>query len=272
MRSIPARSSQQTALAEFVKLAHSEYGLIYQRADGTLRAEDRHFRMTTTAPVWTLTDAEFQDLELPSTRDDLLNTVRVTTHPRTLSPVANVTVYDQANVIELAAGETKMLMGSYRDPLTGDPIGATEIQPQVAGVDYIANTAADGSGANVSGSLGVVVEVGQSGVRFDVTNGSGAPAFLTTLRLIGKAIYDHGAHGRTKRPTPRVSACTANMCSITTCRIRGGRTSARPRPSTSSAKYKDPLAQAHSLTVIARHAGTPAPDPDARHQRPDHAE
>ena len=180
----------------------------------------------------------------------------MTTHPRTVSPVANVVVYDQANVIEFAAGETKMLMGSYRDPVTGDAIGATELQPQVVGTDIIANTAADGSGSNVSSSIGVVIEAGQSGVRFDVTNGTGAPAFLTTLRLIGKGIYDHGATVAEATDAASISAHGEHALDYDMpyqVRQDVGQAAA----DYILAKYKDPLAQAHSLTVIGAHAGAP---------------
>jgi hypothetical protein len=244
----------QTALAEFRKLAFSEYGLIYQKADGTLRAEDRHYRMSVTSSAWTLADADYQGLELPSSRDDLLNTVRVITHPKDVSPAANVVVYNQANVIEFAAGETKMLLGSYRDQTTGDPIGATDIQTQVSGVDYVANTLEDGSGSNVSSSFSVTVTAGQSGVRFDVTNGTGAAAYLTTLQLIGKGIYDYGATIHEATDSSSIETHGEHVLDFD-MPYQSRQDVGQAAADYILAKYKDPLAQAHEIAVIGR---TPA--------------
>jgi hypothetical protein len=244
----------QTALAEFRKLAFSEYGLIYQKADGTLRAEDRHYRMSNTSSVWTLADADYQGLELPSSRDDLINTVRVITHPKDVDNVANVTIYNQANVIEFAAGQTKMLLGSYRDQTTGDPIGATDIQPQVSGTDYTANTLEDGSGSNVSSSFTVAVTAGQSGVRFDVTNGTGGTAYLTTLRLIGKGIYDYGATIHEATDSSSIDDHGEHVVDFD-MPYQSRQDVGQAAADYILAKYKDPLAQAHEIAVLGR---TPA--------------
>lgn len=184
-------NAKQKALSEFQKLANSEAGLIYQTADGTLRAEGRHARMTSASSVWTLAETDVQDLELPSSRDDIINTVRVTVHPRTVDSAPSTVVYQQANVIPIAAGATQFLMGNYSDPMSGDAIGATEIQPLIAGEDYAANLNGDGTSTDVTSDFTITVTAGPSGARFEVLNGHAAAAYLTLLRLRGKGIYDH---------------------------------------------------------------------------------
>jgi hypothetical protein len=200
----------QSALAEFGKLAASEFGLIYVKADGTLRYEGRHSRLLDTTDDWTITDADLQDLSLPSTRDEIINTVRVTTHPRVLDPILGqpptLLVYDQANVIAIAAGETKLLLGSFRDPVTGDPIGATEVQDQVAGTDYLANASQDGSGADVTSDLDVVLSIGQAGVSFSITNHNANTVYLTRNQLRGRGIFDHGTQQFEASDAPSVAA------------------------------------------------------------------
>jgi len=182
-------STGQPALSEFVKLASSEFGLIYQKADGMFRAENRHARMLRTGFDWILDDSQMQDLSMPSTRDEVINTVRVIIHPKKPEDDISV-VYDQASVITLTAGETKLLLGSFRDPISGDAIGATNVQPPVAGLDYIANTLPDGSGSPASSLLTVVVELGQSGANFSITNNHSADLSLTRNQLRGQAIKD----------------------------------------------------------------------------------
>lgn len=184
-------NARQSALTEFAKLAASEFGYVYQKADGTLRLEGRHVRLANTTSAWTLTDSTLlapDGLTAASTRDDIVNSVIVTAHPKEVSTSLEV-VYSQANSILIPAGSTKTLLGEYRDPVTDDTIGATNIQTQIAGTDYVGQNAA-GGGADVTGSLSIVVSSGASGARFDVTNSSGSDVWLTTNQLRGQGITD----------------------------------------------------------------------------------
>jgi hypothetical protein len=243
-------NAKQRALAEFKKLANSEAGFVFLKADGTLRAENRHTRMTASTSVWTLADTDYQALELPSTRDDVINSILTTTHSKIVDAAPTSTVYSQANTIAIDASSTKRLIGPYRDADTGDPIGATEIQPLIAGVGYIANTASDGSGADATSSVSIVAELGASGALFDVTNSSGATVYLTTLQLTGKRILDRGT---TQHPAS----------DATSIALHGEHVVEFDMPYQSSAdvgqgaadyflaKFKNPLAQARRITVLA---------------------
>lgn len=243
-------NAQQRALSEFKKLANSEAGMIYMKADGTFRCEDRHARMTTAASVWTLADTEYQALELPSTRDDIINTVRTTTHSKLVDAAATAVVYSQANTVALDPTSTKLLLGPYRDADTGETIGATDVQVQVAGVDYIANAAEDGSGADVTSSVSVLVNIGASGAQFTVTNSSVSTVYLRTLRLLGKRVLDRGT---TQHPAT----------DSTSIGLHGEHAVEFDMPYQSSAvvgqgaadfflgKFKNPLAQARRITVLA---------------------
>jgi len=186
-------TNAQPALAEFGKLAASEFGPIYVKADGTLRYESRHTRLLNTTVVWTIPESAMQDLRLPSTRDEVINVVRVTNHARTIDPNPTTLVYDQANVIAIGAGQTMFLGGSFRDPITGDPIGARDVQTQIQGTDYVANTMEDGSGTDISSSLTWTANIGPSGATWNIVNTNAATAYLLTNVLYGRAVYDRGA-------------------------------------------------------------------------------
>jgi hypothetical protein len=181
--------AQQTALAEFKKLADSERGVVYLTAAGILRFEGRHTRLLNTTSVWVLTDTEINGLAVPSTRNEIIDTVRVTIHPK-LVDVTNVTVYDQANVITIQPGATQLLLGSFRDQITGDTMGGTDIQPLVPGTDWLANSLADGTGTNLTGSFTVAMTKGASGLSFSVVNASAVVGYLTKLVVRGKGIRD----------------------------------------------------------------------------------
>ena len=183
----------QPALAEFEKLASSEFGRIYQRANGTLRAEGRHYRMTAGPIGWLIADADLIGVEVPSTRDEIINHIHVTTHPKVVDSAATTIVYRQANVLPIAAGASQLIIGQFRDPVTGDSIGATDVQAPVASTDYTGNTASNGSGTDVTTDLTITLSVGQNGVNVTVANAGAATAYLTLFQLRGKGIYDRSA-------------------------------------------------------------------------------
>jgi hypothetical protein len=241
-------NGKQPALAEFKKIADSEAGLIYVKADGTLRAESRHGRMTSTASVWTLADTDYRDIELPSSSEDVINTVRVTTHPKIVDEEPTTHVYEQANDIVLADNETKILMGSYRDPVTGDAIGATEIQPLVAITDWLAVNSA---GSDVTANVTIAVAAGASGVRFTVTNSSGAVATLTYLRLRAKAIYDRSTVQHDATDATSVTTYGENPVEFD-MPYQANQAVGQGAADYYLARFKDPLSQARSVTVLGK--------------------
>lgn len=180
----------QPALAEFKKLADSERGLVYIRGDGTFAGEGRHTRLLNATSVWTIRDADMLGLTVPSSRDEVIDTIQVTIHPKIVDPLPTAIIYNQANVITIQPAASQLLLGSFRDEITGDPMGATDIQTLTPGVDWVANSAADGSGTDVTASFTVTVQKGPSGANFTVTNNTAAVGYLTALRLRGKGVKD----------------------------------------------------------------------------------
>lgn len=185
-------SAKQPATAEFQKLAASEFGFVYLKGDGTLRYESRYTRLQQTASLWTIADASEQDLEMPSGRDRVINNVLVTVHPKIVDATPTTIVYTQANTIRIAPAETKTLLGEYKDPLTGDRIGATNIQALVAGLDYTANSDPMGIGTDLTDRLSVTANFGPAGVRFSIINTGVVDAHLTKLQVRGAGVYDRG--------------------------------------------------------------------------------
>lgn len=185
--------SNQTALGEFKKLADSERGFIYQKADGTFIGEARHARLSNLTSVWSLSDGDLltpSGLSMPSTRDEIIDTVISTIHPKIVDPLPTTVVYDQANVIAIQPGIPQLLLGSFRDPITGDTMGATAIQPLVRNTDWMANSQADGLGTDVSASWTVAMTKGPNGLSFTVTNGGATVGYLTQLAVRGEGIRD----------------------------------------------------------------------------------
>jgi hypothetical protein len=143
---------------------------------------------------WTMTDDVLitaSGMSAPSSRDDIVNTYRVSAHPKVVDAAPTTIVYNQTNAILIPAGTTKLLLGSFTDPLTGDRMGATNIQlPPVADLDYVANDSETGEGTTRTSSLAITVTIGQGGARFQIFNSSSTDVWLTLLQLRGQGIYD----------------------------------------------------------------------------------
>ena len=240
----------QPALSEFAKLAASEFGFIYQKGDGTLRFEGRHSRLLDTSSDWTITESNLQSLELPSTRSEVINTVRVTVHPKIVDSDPTTLIYDQANVIAIASGTTQLLIGPFRDPVTGDPIGATDVQTQIAGTDYIANTNDGGTGTDITADLDVVVTIGQSGARFEITNNNAATAYLTRNVLYGKGIYDRGTMQFQARDSLSVAAIGEQVVNFD-MPYQDDDDVGQGAATYILSKYSSAIAQARRITVVA---------------------
>lgn len=179
----------QSALSAMATVARSGFDRIHQRADGTLRFERRYQRILDTSTDWTITDADLTGLQLPSTRGELINKVVVIVPMTIVDPAPTTLVYDQASVITIAAGATQFLLGSFTNQVTGDAIGATDVQVPIAGTDYLLNAKADGSGDDLTAFVALTYTVGSNGAQFHVQNTGSATGYLTRLRLYGRGVY-----------------------------------------------------------------------------------
>ncbi len=188
------RVGQSPAHSEFSRIAQSGLHRIYMKRSGELRFEARHTRLLNTSVAWALTDSGLPadgGLDAPAARDDIINTVRMTSHPRSVDPAPTSTVYDQANPIALGPGEVKTILGSFRDEVTGDTIGAVDVlYPDAGAGDYSANDLETGTGTDRTPSLTIVATIGSMGVKFTLTNTFGATIWVTHLRLRGRRVLD----------------------------------------------------------------------------------
>lgn len=140
----------------------------------------------------------------------LCNSLEITMYPRTAGS-AGSELARTASPIRLQPRETRQITLRYRDPLYPDgTCSATTIITPVATTDYTANTAQDGSGTNVTSSLGVGVENRTSAAYVNLTNNSAADLYVTLFKIRGtpltarqpvtvksinaQSIHDYGYH------------------------------------------------------------------------------
>lgn len=180
-------------------ILRSSYGIGAFIQDGVFRYISRNTRATTASSATFA--STMSGLSAATSMAKVFNEFRTTTHPRTID-ASNVVLWAATGTPSaIPPGATVVIAGTFRDP--NDVlrlIGASATVTPVSGTDWIANSSADGSGTNLTASVAVVATVYATKVDFSVTNSAAAPAYLTTLQIRGRGVYDNGPRTFTSPP------------------------------------------------------------------------
>lgn len=184
------------ALSVMRDVVVSGFGLLAQKGDGTLIYRTRH-GIATSISAYSITDAEFFDLSVPSSLDGVYDRARATNHPKQVSAVATDDLYTlpPGTSVEIPAGATDFeIWTDYTDPNDRQTnIGGTSVVTVlVAGTHYAANAQADGLGADKTAFTTPTITPFGSTAKWTFTNTDTASIFLTTQTVIGKAVRDPG--------------------------------------------------------------------------------
>lgn len=180
--------------SEAVRITASTGSLLYQKGDttqgGTLIYEPRETRQATSAISTTLSTqvaltANYAD-------DRVVNLVRATYYPRRLDASSTqvlASLPGDVSAQTVPSGETVRLEAPYVDPAQKSArVGGTSMTC-VATTDYTFNTAADGSGTDLTALITPTMEAFANTVRWTIENTSGYFAYITKLQTRGQAIY-----------------------------------------------------------------------------------
>lgn len=182
-------SSGVRALYAINQVITSARGLYYQDRKGTHIYVNRQ---TLQAKQVSAVFTDSHGVVVPSSLDNVYNRIRVIQHIRTVNTAAIITLYAASGRMSVAAGATVEVFGDYSDPATRDRlIGGTNFQtPLVAGTDYSANAAQNGSGTDYTSSVVVVAYAFAASVKFTITNNYTAPVWVQ-YQLRGSGVYDN---------------------------------------------------------------------------------
>ena len=173
----------------------SSFGLLFAKGNGQLTYLSRH-AMSTLASSATFTDATLFELSVPSSLDGVFDRARVTTHPKQVTATATDELYTLApgTSVEIPPNGSIEVWTSYTDPDDRQlNIGGTNVVTAlVAGTHYAANSAADGSGSDLTASISPSIDAFGTTAKWTIANSSSSTAFLTTQKVIGKAVRDPG--------------------------------------------------------------------------------
>lgn len=190
--SSPSESSR--VLSEFQKLALSEYAQVYVAA-GTVVFEGRRRRGSETPSKFTLHEDE-NLIGIAVTgrdRDQVINRIQVTAHPRRRDDTSDVVLYTMATSTQILRGETVTINCPYRDPAQlAQRVGGIDMRMPVPGTDVSFMVAKDGSGPDISAQLFVDAVFGGNSAQVTITNNGPSDGFIPPggLRLRGRGLYD----------------------------------------------------------------------------------
>lgn len=170
------------------KVSDAEQGRIYVAKDGRVRFEDRHWRLANAqTSVWTLQDQNpIADMESPVGWETLVNRVVVVAHPVEVKTTG--TLWTAQTVVSVPAGASREVWAQYSDSDTGQACVGKDLVTPVAGTDYVANSAEDGTGTDLTGQVSVTVSAFTDTAKITITNNASVTAYMTTLQLRGKPV------------------------------------------------------------------------------------
>jgi hypothetical protein len=191
-----AQDELSAVLQELKRVVDSEPGFLYLRGGqsgaGILTCENRQVRQLKTVD-WTF-DNDMVGLEVTRTRNEIINRVRATSYPRTVDSAATTELFRLNTVVPIPAGERI----SFRAPYTassgaGTRIGGKDVVTPVITTDYTANSAADGSGSNLTATMVVEFTGGANSAEVAITNNDVVTAYITLFKIRGKGVYTYNA-------------------------------------------------------------------------------
>ena len=188
------------ALTGLRQIEHTESGFIKETKDGKIAFEDRHHRLETTTS--NTSQATFADDGtgfgyMNIMQEDAMGLV----YNEFLSPVSVYTVASVATLWThplattsgtapaLEDGESITVLAEYpNETSANNVVGVETWTSSAATTDYLANTAANGTGVNETGDLTVSNVKTSKNMEITITNGAGVKVFLTKLQARGTAV------------------------------------------------------------------------------------
>jgi hypothetical protein len=190
-----AMDEASQALTEIDKVTRSEFGFTYLKGTTTggniLKHESRLSRLTPSAASYAFTDSNLVGLTLEPDQGGIYNSVEAITHPRTQDAAATTVLFSLQSKSLVTAGASIQISGSYTDPTQrAVRISGMDMVVPVSGTDYVMNSAADGSGSNLTANFTVTASYAGDAVFYTITNNGAVDGYITTLQARGRGVYD----------------------------------------------------------------------------------
>jgi hypothetical protein len=176
--------ADRKAAQEIADLVDSSLGWFFMSASDYATFYDRYHVFTSLATI--TQDRIGKEILLPQPWDAVRNRVVVVAHPLTLGPDGSE-LWRLSDTPTIGAGETKTYLATYA--YSSFPAAAYPVITPVGETDVTVNTAANGSGTDLTGSCTIgLTDYGSQGL-LAITNGSASPGVITLAKIRGTPLY-----------------------------------------------------------------------------------
>lgn len=178
------------------RLCRSEFGRVYLRGGTSgvsLRVEDRQTRMTTAASAGTL-DNVTTSLEVEDGISEVYDLVNGRVIPRRIdsSYIVLFTLQERMPLlpVDITPGGYGYFVYQFRDPSTGEPISAIDVQAPAHTTDWLFGSVADGVTDDLNTYYSVSLStVGGNSVYGYHSNSYKTEGYLNKFQIRGKGVY-----------------------------------------------------------------------------------
>lgn len=191
--------NDRDALGLIRELESSESGFWRETKDGKLRFEDSTHRQDHSATSQaTFSDALsnliYTQIEQIEPLDQVFNDIEGNIQLYSVQSLAVLWTHPEANVNgtapEIGPGEVVTYFANYPNPASASEAVAVDAwTTPVDTTDYTANSASDGTGANHTSDIGIVVTKFDTSMKVVITNNAAVSVFLTLLQARGTAVH-----------------------------------------------------------------------------------
>jgi hypothetical protein len=161
-------------------------GFLLLETGGKILLDEGSMEAAVTEDAALAADAEGYNILLPE--DGLLNASIIRAHP-VITDTSLKVLYKLGTPLFIPSGKTKAFSAHYTDPSGLSQVSGTNMQTPVATTDYLANTAADGSGTNKTSDVVVTATYYGDTVYYSIANNATVGVYITFLQARGHGIY-----------------------------------------------------------------------------------
>ena len=187
------------AISALREVEESESGFIWEKADGKIAFDDRHFRTTNGNSVTsqkTLTDTagsniEYSQVDQKDPLKEIYNIIEATVKGYTVGPLAVLWTLSEsgANSPSIAPGDSRTWWARHPSPDSAtDAVGVDAWTTTAATTDMTANSQAGGGGTDLTGDITIAVEKFGNVMKITLTNTAAVAASITLLQARGTPI------------------------------------------------------------------------------------
>ena len=191
---LPRWWTDDTAMRSLEALEETEGGFLSEDRRGSVAFEGRTDRNRFRTSVFSVSDAPGGDAiqatisKADDPLEEIVNVIRVS-YQGGYSVTSEVVLWTLVDTPELSAGESITIRAIYPHNSSPRDHVAVDSWTGLATGDYEANSSADGSGTDLTGSMGVIVTDTATSRTFVVTNNHPTDSFhITRLRARGVAL------------------------------------------------------------------------------------